>query len=152
MRWFLLLFISVADFVFHKKSISVMLQYASKSVHVLTDAEMPSSKPLLSPSGFIDSRSVFCSQPLRHSCQLSTFSSAWFYLSYLARFQFTYSHSSATAFSATMNQGQATALHKISQASRPAGALGCRPRCAPQPDRMPQEAGVVPLRHLTCTA
>lgn len=140
-----MLFISVADFIFYKKSISVMLKCPSKSVHVLTVAEVPSSKSLLSPSGFIDSMSVFCPQSLRHSYQLSTFSSAWFYSSYIAQFQFTDTHGSAAAFSVTVNQGQAVMPHKTSQGSRPAGVLGCRPRCIPQPDCVAQGGPVVPL-------
>lgn len=79
MRLFLLLFISVADFIFHKKSISVMLKHHSKSVHVLTVAEVPSSKSLLSPSGFIDSMSGTVPSP-QDTYQLSTFTSACLYL------------------------------------------------------------------------
>lgn len=144
-RWFLLLFISAVDFIFHKKSISVMSKYLSKSVQVLTVAEMPSSKSLLSLSGFIDSMSVFCPQSLRHSYLLSTFSSACFYFSYLAQFQFTCSHSSVTAFSAAVNQGQATVLHKTSQGSWPARLRGHRPHCVPEPDCTAQERRVAPL-------
>lgn len=101
-------FCCIADFIFHKKTISVMLKQRSISVHVLTAAEMPSSKPLLSPSGFIDSMSgtVLNAQD---TYQLSTFTSACFYFSYLARFQFTRSQSSATA-----NRGQAMVLQETS--------------------------------------
>lgn len=52
MKWFLLLFIGVAHFIFNKKGLSFMSKYSSKSVQVLIVAEMPSSKSLLSPSGF----------------------------------------------------------------------------------------------------
>lgn len=52
MKWFLLLFIGVAHFIFNKKGLSFMSKYSSKSVQVLIVAEMPSSKSLLSSSGF----------------------------------------------------------------------------------------------------
>lgn len=52
MKWFLLLFIGVAHFIFNKKGLSFMSKYSSKSVQVLIVAAMPSSKSLLSPSGF----------------------------------------------------------------------------------------------------
>lgn len=52
MKWFLLLFIVVAHFIFNKKYLSFMSKYPSKSVQVLTVQEIPSSKPLLSPLDF----------------------------------------------------------------------------------------------------
>lgn len=56
-----------------------MLKHHSKSVHVLTVAEVPSSKSLLSPSGFIDSMSGTVPKP-QDTYQLSTFTSACLYL------------------------------------------------------------------------
>lgn len=87
--------------------------------------------------------SVYVPNP-RDCSQLSTFSSACFYFSYLAQFQFTDSKSSATASSVTVHQGQAMELHKTSQGSRPAGALGC---VCPEPDSTAQGSRVVPLWH-----
>lgn len=79
----------------HRRSISVVSEHPSKSVQVLTVTEVQFPISLLSPSGFMDSRSVFCLQSLKHSHHLSTFSSACSYFPYLAGFQFTHSELSS---------------------------------------------------------
>lgn len=113
-EWFLLLFIGVTHF--NKKCLSFMSKYPSKSVQVLIVGEMPSSQSLLSTYIFRFHVSI-CPQPPRQCFQLSTFSSACFYFSYLAQFQFTDSQSPVTA-SSTVNQDQAMELNRTSQGSR----------------------------------